>query len=420
MNKRIYSKLNFKAAVSTMLAAAMLLSFVGCGLFDGGHKKKSHKDEEEDEEEETTIEETEASEETTQSEPSVRVTPDQTSASTYADVENPNPNYEMVMELDTDNNTVTGSMILTFTNTSAVDLNEIYLRDYPAAFQDKNGTYEMDISGVQDLRSGTDVECERDGDDMTTVIIPLDEPLASGEEISLYMDFVTTLPTIGDRFGYYEGVYSLTDFYPILCRFDMDGNWSHEPYFFGGECFYTDMSDYEVELTVPEGYMVGTGGQIISEETDGGLTSYQITAEDIRDFTAIASDEFVEIEAEQNGVQYYLYYVLSETIRIRRSHVYSLRCLPVSEAWNTADLSLYPTVCILRKAMISTDIPRTASSRMRSDTSGSWASSEAIPISSPGSTRALLPIPSGYTARSSIPARPRTVSGGSVMTCPLR
>jgi hypothetical protein len=310
-----------------MLAAAMLLSFVGCGLFDGGHKKKSHKDEEEDEEEETTIEETEASKETTQSEPSVRVTPDQTSASTYADVENPNPNYEMVMELDTDNNTVTGSMILTFTNTSAVDLNEIYLRDYPAAFQDKNGTYEMDISGVQDLRSGTDVECERDGDDMTTVIIPLDEPLASGEEISLYMDFVTTLPTIGDRFGYYEGVYSLTDFYPILCRFDMDGNWSHEPYFFGGECFYTDMSDYEVELTVPEGYMVGTGGQIISEETDGGYTSYEITAEDIRDFTAIASDEFVEIEAEQNGVQYYLYYVPNDDLDAEAAEAYMDVCI---------------------------------------------------------------------------------------------
>ncbi|MBQ2066331.1 MAG: hypothetical protein II496_02320, partial [Clostridiales bacterium] len=310
-----------------MLAAAVLLSFVGCGLFDGGHKKKSHKDEEEDEEEETTIEETEASEETTQSEPSVRVTPDQTSASTYADVENPNPNYEMVMELDTDNNTVTGSMILTFTNTSAVDLNEIYLRDYPAAFQDKNGTYEMDISGVQDLRSGTDVECERDGDDMTTVIIPLDEPLASGEEISLYMDFVTTLPTIGDRFGYYEGVYSLTDFYPILCRFDMDGNWSHEPYFFGGECFYTDMSDFEVELTVPEGYMVGTGGQIISEETDGGYTSYEITAEDIRDFTAIASDEFVEIEAEQNGVQYYLYYVPNDDLDAEAAEAYMDVCI---------------------------------------------------------------------------------------------
>lgn len=310
MNKRIYSKLNFKAAVSTMLAAAMLLSFVGCGLFDGGHKKKSHKDEEEDEEE-TTIEETEASEETTQSEPSVPVTPDQPSVAPSADVDSPEPNYEMVMELNTSNNTVTGSMILTFTNTSAVELNEIYLRDYPAAFQDKNGTYEMDIFNVQDLRSGTDAECERDGNDMTTVIIPLDDPLAPGEEISLSMEFETPLPGIGDRFGYYKGVYSLTDFYPILCRFDMDGNWSHEPYFFGGECFYTDMSDYEVELTVPEGYMVGTGGQIISEETDGGYTSYEITAEDIRDFTAIVSDEFVEIEAEQNGIQYYLYYVPS-------------------------------------------------------------------------------------------------------------
>jgi len=329
MNKRIYNKLNFKAAVSTMLAAAVLLSFVGCGLFDGGHKKKSHKDEEEDEEE-TTIEETEASEEvteTTQSEPSVRVTPAQTSASVSADVENPEPNYEMVMELDTDNNTVTGSMILTFTNTSAVDLSEIYLRDYPAAFQDKYGTYEMDISGVQDLRFGTDVECERDGDDMTTVIIPLDEPLAPGEEISLYMDFVTPLPEIGDRFGSYKGVYSLTDFYPILCRFDMDGNWSHEPYFFGGECFYTDMSDYEVELTVPEGYMVATGGQIVSEETDGGLTSYQITAEDIRDFTAIASDEFVEIEAEQNGVQYYLYYVPNDDLDAEAAEAYMDVCI---------------------------------------------------------------------------------------------
>ena len=309
MNKRINTKLNFKAAVSATLAAVMLLSFVGCDLFDNGHKKKSHKDDEEEDEEETEVEESET-EESEPTEPSVDVEPPRTvPVSASSDVDNPNPNYEMIMELDPDSYTVTGSMILTFTNTSSVELSEIYLRDYPAAFQDKNDTYEMDISNVMDLRSSTDVEIDRDGSDMTTVIVSLDEPVAPGEEISIYMDFVTTLPEIGDRFGYYEGVYSLTDFYPILCRFDMNGDWSHEPYFFNGECFYTDMSDYEVELTVPEDYIVATGGQIISEETDGGYTSYEITAEDIRDFTAIVSDEFITVSAESNGIDYYVYYL---------------------------------------------------------------------------------------------------------------
>ena len=279
------------------------------------HKKKSHKDEDDDEDE-TEIEETEESEpeeESEPTEPSIYVDPSRFTPLS-AGVENPDPQYEMVMELDTDSNTVTGSMILTFTNTSNTDMYEIYLRDYPAAFQDKNGSYEMDITNVQDLRTYTDLECARDGNDMTTVIVLLDEPVKAGEDVSIYLDFETPLPTRSDRFGYYDGIYSLTDFYPILCRFDINGEWSHEPYYFEGECFTTDVSDYVVELTVPEGYKVATGGQIISEETDGGYTSLQITAEDIRDFTAIASDEFEMIESEQNGITYYVYYVPTKYI----------------------------------------------------------------------------------------------------------
>lgn len=297
-----------------MLVAAMLFSFAGCSLFESGHKKKSHKDDG-DEEEETEVEETEGSEtveESETAEPSVYV--GRNAEPSPLCVENPDPQYEMVMELDPDSNTVTGSMILTFTNTSNVDMYEIYLRDYPAAFQDKNGTYEMDITNVTDLRTNTEVECGRDGNDLTTVIVLLDEPVKVGEDVSLYMDFETPLPYRSDRFGYYEGIYSLTDFYPILCRFDINGNWSHEPYYFEGECFTTDASDYVVELTVPEDYKVATGGQIISEDTSGGYTSFQITAEDIRDFSAIASDEFVVIESEQNGITYYVYYVPNDYI----------------------------------------------------------------------------------------------------------
>lgn len=311
MSTQIKNRINIKAVISSVLVAAMLFSVAGCSLFEGGSKKKkSPKDDDDEAEEIEETEESETDEEPT--EPSVDVDPVIVPGS--VDVENPDPQYEMVMELDPDSYTVTGSMILTFTNTSDVDLYEICLRDYPAAFQDKNGKFTMDITNVMDLRTNTGLSFDRNGNDMTTVIISLDEPVKAGEDVSISLDFVTSLPTIGDRFGYYAGIYSLTDFYPILCRFDKNGNWSHEQYFFGGECFYTDVSDYEVELTVPEGYMVATGGQIVSEDTADGYTSLQITAEDIRDFTAIVSDEFEMLEAKSNGITYYLYYIPSNTI----------------------------------------------------------------------------------------------------------
>ncbi len=331
MSTHIRNKINIKAVISSVLVAAMLFSAAGCSLLGGSsHKKKSHKDDDEEEEEEIETEEseTEESEEgPATTEPSVDIDPVRPSSAVSTDVDSPEPEYEMVMELDTDNYTVTGSMILTFTNTSNVSMYDIYLRDYPAAFSDKSASYEMDISNATDLRSDEGAEINRDGDDMTTVIVSLKDPVEPGEEISLYMDFVTTLPEVGDRFGYYEGIYSLTDFYPILCRFDANANWSHEPYFFDGECFTTDMSDYTVELTVPEGYVVATGGQIVSEETDGGYTSYQITAEDIRDFTAIVGDDFITVSAESNGIEYYLYYLPDTNVDAQTAIKYMDVCI---------------------------------------------------------------------------------------------
>ena len=328
MKRSLRDYLNVKTTVSGLLVVSMLLSVAGCGLFETKSKKKSHKDdeEEEEEEEEESEEESEPSEPT---EPSVDVDPVVVPVS--ADVASPEPEYSMIMELDPDNYTVTGNMVLTFTNTSNVDMYDIYLRDYPAAFSDSNGSYEMDITDAIDLRGDEGATISRDGDDMTTVIVSLSTPVEPGKQISLSMNFVTTLPEVGDRFGYYEGIYSLTDFYPILCRFDADGNWSHEPYFFDGECFTTDMSDYSVELVVPEGYVVATGGQIISEETYDGVTTYEITAEDIRDFTAIIGDDFITVSAESNGIEYYLYYLPDTNVDAQTAIKYMDVCINAVE-----------------------------------------------------------------------------------------
>ncbi len=303
MNKKI--NLNYKAALSAVLAAVMLFSFAGCSLF-GSHKKKSHKDDDDEEyEEETEEEETESETETEPSVPSET----ETSETDMVSQDSPEPSYRLEIELDTENDQIIGQMTVGFTNTADVDLTEIYFRDYPAAFLIDKGEYDVtEITNVKDNRSGSDVEIARDGSDMTTVIVKLDDPVMSGSYVEISLDFVTVIPATSDRFGYFENIYSLTDFYPILCRFDKDGNWSHEPYYFTGECFYTDMSDYDVELTVPSDMVVATGGQIISEETDGDTKLLQITATDIRDFAFVASADFEVLEQTEGGITYYVYY----------------------------------------------------------------------------------------------------------------
>jgi len=217
--------------------------------------------------------------------------------------------YDMDLTLDTEANTIGGHVVIWLYNDSSDNWKELCLRDYPSLF-DKADVYAYkvktdgkitDISNVEDSRTGA-LKVRRDKDDDSVVWLDLEKELEPGKTMKLSYDFIAKIPDNADRFGFYNNIYSATNFYPILAEY-VDGNWSHAGYITVGECFYSEISNYKVRLTVPEGYTVASSGEKKDSSTKDGKLTYTFEAPYVRDFVFCASSVFESEQKEVEGVK---------------------------------------------------------------------------------------------------------------------
>jgi hypothetical protein len=158
--------------------------------------------------------------------------------------------------------------------------------------------------------------------------IGLDEPLSPGGSVELEIEWSFEVPRAGaPRMGHDGEVFYLGYWYPQVAVFDDVDGWVAEQYQGDGE-FYMGFADYDVQLTVPEGWLVSaTGdltnptdvysdeirrrlrmlanpgdevrvveeterGRLLRDGTDGRLT-WRFTAENVRDFAFGTSDAYI-------------------------------------------------------------------------------------------------------------------------------
>ena len=218
--------------------------------------------------------------------------------------------YTMELTLDAEARTIGGHVDFEFFNTSDVEWDQLCFRDYPSLFvdpknvgakssADMNGAL-TEITNITDNRDQSTLEYTRD-EDVSVVFVPLQTKLAPGEKMTLSYDFVATIPTIADRYGVYNDVFNVTNFYPILAVYTDEG-WSHEAYYNMGECFFSELSDYDVTLSVPENFMVLSTGTTVSEDVSGGRKVCKLDGLCVRDFVFSASPNFKLIDGEYDGV----------------------------------------------------------------------------------------------------------------------
>ena len=311
-----------KKLISLLLICAMILMTVACGKDEDDKKNKPTA---------TPV----ATEEPTKApeKPTEEPTPTPTEAPTAPPTPTVSPwpeegcdilfptrelyHYDMNLQLDPEKRTVGGQVVFEFYNDSSDAWDELCLRDYSSLFVDaKTAGYDpkeykpagalSEISNVKDSRDDSALTVKRDKD-VSVVWIKLSKPLAPGEKMTLSYDFSAKIPTVSDRYGVYKGVYNVTNFYPILAEYDKDG-WSHKGFINCGECFYSEVSNYDVRLTVPKGFLVASTGTETKKEDNGESTTYTFTAPCVRDFVFSASDQFVKKEADYDGVRVNLFY----------------------------------------------------------------------------------------------------------------
>ena len=342
--------------LGVILAASMMLPAAGCRLKSRDESKSPRKttveDTEETDEEETektkktkaTTEETEDESQETKDTKNTKATDDPsdptdstkaTSATSDSDAppllgsvpaenckiefkkEDQRYHYDMDLKLDEKENTIGGHVEFAFFNDSDEDWDKLCLRDYSSLFIDaatagydgalKTNGATTKIDNITDGRSGSTIKMERDKD-VSVVWLTLEKKLAPGEKMTLSYDFEAKIPTVADRYGVQDGVFNLTNFYPILAEYTKDG-WSHEKFYNCGECFYSEISDYDVKITTNYKMILLTTGLENGEEKKNGKVVHSYHADCVRDFVFCASEDFIIVEGDYENTHIRVAYV---------------------------------------------------------------------------------------------------------------
>ena len=242
-----------------------------------------------------------------------------------------NANYTMDIRLDAEKKQIEGKEILIWRNISGDVIRELQFHLYPNAFKNNKSTYMRERGGraeklEEDDRWGwidvhrfqivngpdlTDamefIQPDDDNvDDQTVMRVLLPRPVYPGREIRIEIDFTTQLPIVFERNGYYKDFFFAAQWFPKIGVY-IDGKWNCHQYHTTTE-FFADYGVYDVNLTVPESYIVGASGIRMDEKRTGTEKTVTFRAEDVHDFAWTAWPHYQVEDREYRGVDIRLMY----------------------------------------------------------------------------------------------------------------
>jgi hypothetical protein len=198
--------------------------------------------------------------------------------------------YDIKASLDTASKTLTGSLRLKYTNNSPDTLRFLWLQMEQNAFKDKSLNSfifpQESRFGARGFEGGDVVErfdqvlgarrvALKQRANGTVMKVDLAEPLAPGKAANFDVAWHFLIPEHGaDRMGRDGTLYELAQWYPKVNVYDDLRGWNTEPYLGQGE-FYLEYGDFNVEITVPAGYIVTSTGTLTN--ASAVLTPTQIS-----------------------------------------------------------------------------------------------------------------------------------------------
>jgi hypothetical protein len=225
--------------------------------------------------------------------------------------------YKIEARLDPVKKTVIGIMEAFWVNKTTETVPDIQLHLYMNAFRSSKSTrYKeagysqpgkdttvygwIDISSFT-LADGTDLyplmqyirPDDANPNDSTVVQILLPHAAKPGDTVSIKVNFVTKLSSRIRRTGYNDDYFFVGQWFPKFgvyepagMRYRSTGGWNCHQFHSNSE-FYSNHSVYDVMITVPDEYVVGSGGMLMNEADCGDDSKYKTLtyrAEDIVDF----------------------------------------------------------------------------------------------------------------------------------------
>lgn len=202
-------------------------------------------------------------------------------------------NYTINVTLDDKNHQVSGDITIDYTNNAPQELSEIWMHIWPNAFKNthtaychqtlRQGSEKFYFSPKSDRGeckmldfsvNGTKVSWHYDPKHPDIARIQLSQPLKTGQTIQIQTPFMVQIPASFSRLGHVETSYQMTQWFPKPAVFDQYG-WHPMPYLNQGE-FFSEFGNFDVKITLPENYVVGATGSLMTSTEQEFLTTKTI------------------------------------------------------------------------------------------------------------------------------------------------
>lgn len=245
--------------------------------------------------------------------------------------------YRIDAELDAAKHTVHGKEQLQWRNRSDREVRSIYMHLYLNAFANEGSTFFTERAvltahgrsrGNASLKKGQwgwiDLNSVRQADtdlkysfvqpdhgpatDRSVVRIDLAQPVPAGGTLTLDIDFLSQLPRVVERTGWFGDFNLVGQWFPKIGVLELPGErgatevrWNCHEFHFNSE-FYADFGLYDVKLTVPSDYTVGAVGELQGQpQSDGGKTTYHFVQGDVHDFAWVAAKGYKTLDGTYEG-----------------------------------------------------------------------------------------------------------------------